>query len=266
MVTGEHDVYFEHNYLERLIQDIDEATALIVFHSGFIGLNQMIRLRDPIRRAIRRGVRVCAFLQDPKYPPPDTRVAEMEYCINKLARMGVHVTLRREIHEKIVVLDERIGWEGSLNPLSHDGTKERFNRWQCKEKIAEIIASHLLDTCRICRNISGFCAGTPEALANQIKQIGEWIACRRKYLGVTQVAIAERLGLSQKAISVVESGKCKRLDRIVAVCLTLRMGLRPLAWFMLPSIDAAVPGVAHDDDRREAKNPYPGGSLVDFAE
>lgn len=154
--------------------------------------------------------------------------------------LGLHVTMRDRIHEKLAIIDEAILWEGSLNILSHANTSERMNRWQSRSKVHEVLISHRLDLCRAC------CAGKGVGIISfdepcadrQRKLIGEVIAKRRKLIGLSQKTLAERTGVQQHAISAIESG-CRdvKVSTLLRLGRELRLGLRLHDWYMLPSFD-----------------------------
>ena len=66
----------------------------------------------------------------------------------------MHVNAIPKIHEKLVLIDESVFWEGSLNPLSYWDNTERMTGWQGVEKVRSVVTSHRLDDCFACREES----------------------------------------------------------------------------------------------------------------
>jgi hypothetical protein len=147
--------------LSRL--DIESAQRSIVIFSGFITQERVAQLADLLRAKISNGVGVRCVTRPPRrngsIPESNGRAA-----LRALESIGVAIDLRNEIHEKVVLVDERIAWLGSLNPLSHtDRTSELMVRVS-DEAIAEQVAK-LLSVCRTsgraAANFSVACAENP---------------------------------------------------------------------------------------------------------
>lgn len=240
MVSGEHDVYFHHNYLDRFIQDIDEAQFLIVIHAPFLGDQQIEMVAPALARARQRGVRVCVFLELPTRAMTEKQIAKIERLRQWLRKIGVHINLRPNCHEKLAIFDNRFAWDASLNYLSHLETSERLTRWRDHDKLLEIVASHSLDDCEGCKQVAGFCRKDREAAKIALlKVLGTSIAESRKRLGLRQTDLASLLGVRQADISMLETGKgIPSVETLVSVCVALGLGIRPVPWFALPATDA----------------------------
>ena len=63
--------------------------------------------------------------------------------IDNLRREGVIVRIRKNMHEKVILIDDTLVWQGSLNLLSHKSTKEQMQRMVSKKVQKEV--SELLD-------------------------------------------------------------------------------------------------------------------------
>lgn len=81
--------------------------------------------------------------------PINQQYGEMAYqagvAIEQLRNIGVIVSERRNMHQKIAILDNNISWEGSLNILSHRDTEEQMRRFVGEKCIDEIIRNLELD-------------------------------------------------------------------------------------------------------------------------
>lgn len=98
--------------------DMAGAEQSIVIFSGFITRERVAALGDLLRERIARGVKVRCVTRPPARNGtiPEEQAKE---ALDVLEAMGAAVDLRGDIHEKAVVIDGRIAWFGSLNPLSH---------------------------------------------------------------------------------------------------------------------------------------------------
>jgi hypothetical protein len=66
---------------------------------------------------------------------------ELADLVQLMRRSGIAIDLRRETHEKIIVINERIVWNGSLNMLSQvkDSTREHMTRTDDQNYAKEIL-------------------------------------------------------------------------------------------------------------------------------
>lgn len=98
--------------------DMEQAKESIVIFSGFITPDRTAAMGDLLRHRIAEGVRVRCVTRPPRFngsiPEELGRAA-----LDALEGLGAIVDLRSEIHEKVVLVDGRVAWFGSLNPLSH---------------------------------------------------------------------------------------------------------------------------------------------------
>ena len=98
--------------------DMENAAQSIVVFSGFITQERAAQMGDLFRQKIARGVRVRCVTRPPNrngsIPEEQGRTA-----LAALEALGVAIDLRNDIHEKVVLIDNKIAWFGSLNPLSH---------------------------------------------------------------------------------------------------------------------------------------------------
>lgn len=99
-------------------QDLAHAEKSIVIFSGFITLNRTAVLGDLFRERIARGVKIRCVTRPP-FGNGTISEEETKEALDLLEGLGVTVDLRNSIHEKAVVIDGKMAWFGSLNPLSH---------------------------------------------------------------------------------------------------------------------------------------------------
>jgi PLD-like domain len=98
--------------------DIERAKRSIVIFSGFITPERVGSYGDLFRRKILEDVKLRCVTRPPQYngsiPFERGRAA-----LDALEGIGATVDCRKEIHQKIAIIDSKIVWFGSLNPLSH---------------------------------------------------------------------------------------------------------------------------------------------------
>jgi DNA polymerase III delta prime subunit len=103
--------------------DIEQARSSVVIFSGFVTPERVASYGDLFRRKILEGVKFRCVTRPPQYNgsiPVDRGREALDY----LEGIGVAVDCRREIHQKIAIIDSKVVWFGSLNPLSHTARSE----------------------------------------------------------------------------------------------------------------------------------------------
>lgn len=98
--------------------DIDSAQKSVAVFSGFVTPTRVAAYGDLFRRKLSEGVTIRCVTRPPKFngsiPKEEGRKA-----LDTLQGLGCVVDTRARIHEKIVIIDDKIVWFGSLNMLSH---------------------------------------------------------------------------------------------------------------------------------------------------
>lgn len=134
-------VFNEAEFDQALRQDVFRATKSVVIYSAFVTPNGVSKWADIFRELLLKGIRIRIVSRPPKHQgsiPADA----VRQAIYPLVEMGVNVDLRVSMHEKHVIIDDKVWWTGSLNALSHTGkTDESMLRITSKsavEMIAEL--------------------------------------------------------------------------------------------------------------------------------
>lgn len=98
--------------------DIRGANSSIVIFSGFITQRRVSKLGDLLRGKIVEGVSVRCVTRPP-HENGSMNFESSKLALDALEGIGCVVDCRARIHEKIVIIDDKVIWHGSLNVLSH---------------------------------------------------------------------------------------------------------------------------------------------------
>src|SRR4030095_15594941 len=194
-------VFDETECQPQLRSDLDGALGRIIIGSSFITVRAAQQWSTHFASAIKRGVVVCVLIQEPFEwgRRQDNRLAAntiaklraLEAAVDLLQSIGVHVILRPKMHEKIIVVEDCILWDGSINVLSWFDTSERARRWSDRSEVAQAIVKHDLLSCTQCR----------------MQPVGHQLAQRRLHRGLSQAEFARMADTYRQAIAWAESGK-----------------------------------------------------------
>ena len=117
----------EGTFYPAFSSDLKQARGSVLIFSPFLTQRGSSRWIEFFRAAIARGVCVRIVTR-----PPGDQGGVLEHglaeTIGELRAVGVTVDLRTRMHEKIVTIDDRVLWHGSLNVMSHNDTTESMFR------------------------------------------------------------------------------------------------------------------------------------------
>lgn len=236
-----HKIYSHKDFYSKLEFDLRNSRYLVLIQSPFLAVRRINSLRPLLEECVERGVKVCVFTQQIEHrylseKEFEQKCSELEHASQRLLSVGVHVNTLRGIHEKLVLIDESVLWEGSLNPLSHSNISERMTRWECHQKVREAAFQHNLDKCSSCLLTS------PQG--NIQKIVGNFICTRRKQLKITQEELSSMVRICQPDISRIEKGEYDcRVGTVTRILKALQLTLCPLPWYMIPAIDSKLESI-----------------------
>lgn len=141
-VSGE--LFTERNFWAQFFQDLKTVKERLIILSPFLSIRRSSMFMDYFQAMIRRGIDIRIYTR-----PINQQVGEManqaDVVIRQLRSIDAHVIERRNMHQKVAILDNSIAWEGSLNILSHRDTGEHMRRFEGPSAIEEIIRNLDLD-------------------------------------------------------------------------------------------------------------------------
>lgn len=108
--------------------DLTRARRRIVIYSPFITEARLHLLTSQLRAVAESGVSVYVVTRTlgERGKREAARYARLEQALTEVGVILIH---KRNMHEKLVFIDDRILWVGSLNPLSFAGdTQEHMER------------------------------------------------------------------------------------------------------------------------------------------
>jgi len=197
----------QHEFWARFVKDLERAQGHVVIESAFVSSFQLDLFESALRRAIARNVTVCVFLQKPKLLNvsldrlPSTAKSRMEEfggCVALLKKWGAHVTLRQLDHRKLVVIDRRLHYEGTLNLLSHVDGDEHMRRFDGVLVVHEVIQKYNYDAC-------GQCLDASREFRSR-RNMGQILQLHRDRKRLSKIALATKSGIDRDRIARAEKG------------------------------------------------------------
>lgn len=122
------EIVDERGFYGKFSNDIRLANNRIIIESPYITSRRAREISPLLRRAVCRGVKVTIYTRNP-YHHDGTLVSESLKGIGILREAGAIVISCNDMrHRKLAMIDGYILWEGSLNMLSQNGSKEVMRR------------------------------------------------------------------------------------------------------------------------------------------
>ncbi len=116
--------YFdEGTFYPAFTDDLMAASEQVLIYSPFVAPKRLSGLMIPMRHLVEQGVSVTVVVR--AYSPSDISMASIE---EQMREVGIAVIPKRGLHEKLVFIDERVAWFGSLNVLSQSRSTEFMMR------------------------------------------------------------------------------------------------------------------------------------------
>ncbi len=133
----EKTVYNEKNFWSALWQDLADAKESVCIMSPFLTMHRSQEFFEAFAEMVRRGVAINLYTK-PIEEQSDNMEVESENVIRNLRDRGVAVTTISKMHQKVVIIDNEICWEGSLNILSHRNSLEHMRRITGRQLCTEV--------------------------------------------------------------------------------------------------------------------------------
>lgn len=117
------------------MKDLESAERQVIIFSPFIRAARTARMIPVIRHLLDKGVIVHLLTRSER----GKEESEKQRVTEELKAVGVKVSARKGLHEKLAFIDEHIAWTGSLNILSHSESTEQMVRFANPELVCRLL-------------------------------------------------------------------------------------------------------------------------------
>lgn len=131
-------VFTERNFYPKFFEDLQGAKEEVIILSPFISARRSSQFVECFRVLVQKGIRVRLFTRPPREHTGDFAVNAAE-VIKQMRDIGVDVTERRRMHQKVAIIDRSIAWAGSLNILGHRDSGEQMLRLPFSTAVNELV-------------------------------------------------------------------------------------------------------------------------------
>ena len=126
-------LFDEKTFYSAFIRDLESCRNEVIIESPYITSKRAEMLIPIFDSLLLRGVKIYVMTRDPQEHDENMEY-QSEDAISQFERMGVQVLLCiGNHHRKLAILDRKTLWEGSLNILSQNKSREIMRRIESEE-------------------------------------------------------------------------------------------------------------------------------------
>jgi phosphatidylserine/phosphatidylglycerophosphate/cardiolipin synthase-like enzyme len=126
-------LFDEKTFYGAFLRDLEGCRTEVIIESPYITSKRAEMLIPIFESLLLKGVKIYVMTRDPKEHEENMEY-QSEDAISQFERMGVQVLLCiGNHHRKLAILDRKTLWEGSLNILSQNKSREIMRRIESEE-------------------------------------------------------------------------------------------------------------------------------------
>jgi septal ring factor EnvC (AmiA/AmiB activator) len=145
-ITGAtSSLWKEDEFHSGLRHDLEHSNRYVIIMSPFITRERLQTYVDVFRAKVEQGIK-WEVVTRPPYQQGMSDKNDIGKMFSYLAQIGIKVTQKRSMHQKVIVIDGRVVWFGSLNPLSHRNTRELMFRLENEDFTKQVMKECGLQT------------------------------------------------------------------------------------------------------------------------
>jgi hypothetical protein len=127
-------IYDANSFVPIMKNDFCEAKKEILIVSPFLRKKRVDNIFEWLKALLQSNVSITVITRPPESYKEPERIKE---CIEHLQEF-VNVNQKPNIHQKFIIIDNRIVWYGSINLLSYGNAEESMMRLESRELAAEL--------------------------------------------------------------------------------------------------------------------------------
>ena len=132
-------LYNEATFYKSFIADLNNCKRTVLIESPYLTTKRVAALLPVLAKIVKRGVAVTVCTRHPDEHDAVLR-AQAYAAMARLHSIGVDLRLETGyLHRKVAIVDDCILWEGSLNILSQNTSKEMMRRSFSRQLVRQMI-------------------------------------------------------------------------------------------------------------------------------
>lgn len=132
-------LYDERSFYDAFAKDVDRAKHSIVIESPYLTERRVLQFCRLFKRMNKQGVQIRVNTRNPRHHDKTLDIQAWK-AMAILREHNVRVCTYNDIrHRKLAIIDNIVLWEGSLNILSQNNSKELMRRTVSHELCLQIL-------------------------------------------------------------------------------------------------------------------------------
>jgi superfamily II DNA or RNA helicase len=127
-------IYDVDSFVPVIQNDFAEAKKEILIVSPFLRKKRIQTILKWLKEPVQKGISITIVTRSPESYKEQDKIKE---CIEYLQSV-VTVIQKPNIHQKYIIIDNRLVWYGSINLLSFGSSEESIIRLESRELVAEL--------------------------------------------------------------------------------------------------------------------------------
>jgi len=127
------------SFYPAFMKDLGNCRSEVIIESPFITKRRLNQLMPMLRRLKERNVSIIVNTRDPYEHDEEGRHDEARSAVIGLQRLGAQVLYTGGHHRKLIIVDRKILYEGSLNVLSQNSSSEIMRRTESTQLAWQMI-------------------------------------------------------------------------------------------------------------------------------
>jgi len=121
-------LYDERSFYDALIKDVNRAKLIVIIESPYLTERRALQFCRLFKRMSEQGVKIRINTRNPRHHDKTLEIQAWK-AMAVLREHKVKVCTYDDLrHRKLAIIDDVILWEGSLNILSQNNSKELMRR------------------------------------------------------------------------------------------------------------------------------------------
>ena len=130
-------IYDANNFSAVMKNDFTTAKKEILIASPFLRKKRIDTILEWLKEPMQAGISITVITRSAElYKEPE----QIKECIEYLRQRSVAVVHKPAIHQKFILIDNRLVWYGNLNLLSYGNSEESIMRLESRELVRALKA------------------------------------------------------------------------------------------------------------------------------
>jgi phosphatidylserine/phosphatidylglycerophosphate/cardiolipin synthase-like enzyme len=139
-VSSQTSLFSEKTFYRQFLKDLEVAQKEVIIECPYLTASRMEMFYPVFQRLLNKRINVNIITRDPSDHDDEYMRDQAANEILRSKELGVNISLLKgKHHRKLSIIDKKILWEGSLNILSQNNSKEIMRRYESPEEVVKML-------------------------------------------------------------------------------------------------------------------------------